>query len=386
MPAIDHYIGNSDVFPVLARRDYFNHAGVSPMPRPVGDAVRAFLDHFHTDAFVGFDFAGPMDKLRNAAATAIGAHGDDIAIVTNTSEAISLVALGLDLSPGDRIVINEGEYPANVYPWQEACNRAGATLVVVPESTTDDGQTLIREDDLIEACDHPHTKLLAVSHVQWGTGQLADIVKLGTFCKSRDIRFSVDAIQSLGVIPIDVEAAHIDFLQAGGHKWMLGTMGAGVLYVRRERIETLRPATVGWGSVVDPFAWEKIDYTLRPTAHRYEYGSPAFAPLIAVGAGLSMLTDIGIDNVHGLVMALGERFAQGVESLGCTIAARRRGGAVCFTPPGDEGAAKTLYESLSKQDDTELASRCGRVRFAPHFYNTESQVDRVLNRIEHRLT
>ena len=277
-------VGNEDLFPVLAKRDYFNHAGVSPMPRAVGDAVRLFLDHFQTDAIIGFDFPKPLDTLRRAAADVINASSDEIAIVSNTSEAVSLVALGIELRPGDRVVINDGEYPANVYPWHEACRRVGAELVSVPEVTSDDGHTLVREDDLIAACDHPKTKLLAVSHVQWGTGQRMDAKRLGTFCRGRGILFSLDAIQSMGVVPIDVEAMKVDFLQAGGHKWMLGTMGAGVLYVRQGLLDTLRPATVGWGSVVEPFKWEQIDYTLRPTAHRYEYGSPAFAPIVAVVA------------------------------------------------------------------------------------------------------
>jgi selenocysteine lyase/cysteine desulfurase len=382
---IDELIGNTDAFPVLAKRDYFNHAGVSPMPRVVGDAVRSFLQHFQEDSFVGFDFMKPLDTLRQAAADVINASTDDIAIVSNTSEAVSMIALGLDLQPGDRVVINDGEYPANVYPWTEACRRSGAELVSVNEVTTDEGHVLVREDDLIAACEHPKTKLLAVSHVQWGTGQRTDINRLGSFCRERGIRFSVDAIQSLGVVPIDVEEANVDFLQAGGHKWMLGTMGAGVLYIRRERLDELRPATVGWGSVVEPFKWESIDYTLRPNAHRYEYGSPAFAPIIAVGTGLSMLRDIGIDAVSERVTTLGDQFARGIGDLGGQSATPRssigvRSGAVCFTPPG--GDAKLLYETLAKEHHIELASRCGRVRFAPHFYNTEEQVDRLLDRIE----
>lgn len=383
---MDELVGNVDAFPVLAKRDYFNHAGVSPMPRAVTDAVRGFLQHFEEDAFVGFDFTGPMDKLRHAAAGIIKASADDIAIVSHTSDAISLVALGLDLKPGDRVVINDGEYPANVYPWTEACNRSGATLVSVPETTTDAGEVIVREEDLLDACDDPRTKILAVSHVQWGTGQRMDIERLGAFCRERGILFSVDAIQSFGVVPNDVDKANIDFLQAGGHKWMLGTMGAGVLYVRREKIEMLHPAAVGWGSVVNPFAWEEIDYTLRPTAHRYETGSPAFAPIIAVGTGLSMLHELGIDAIHDRVTSLGDRFAAGIVEAGCTIVSPRgsteqKSGSVCFTPPGDAEAAKSLYETLSKEHATELASRCGRVRFAPHFYNTEDQVDRAVERV-----
>ena len=390
MSKIDDLIGNADVFPVLAKRDYFNHAGASPMPRPVGDAVRAFLTQFEHDGFVGFDFFKPIATLKQTAASMINAGEDEVAIVTNTGEAISMVALGLNLKPGDRVVINEAEYPANVYPWQEACARVGAELVTVPETVTDDGGSIVREDDLIAACEDPNTKVLAVSHVQWGSGQRMDLEKLGSACRERGILFSVDVIQSMGVMPIDVEAAKIDFLQAGGHKWMLGTMGAGVFYVRRGVLETLRPAIVGAMSVVDPLKWERIDYTLQPDARRFEFGTPAMASIIAVGTGLSLLAECGIDAVADRVLDLGDRFAAGVTGMGCTLAVSREdraacGGAVCFAPAAGEEASKALYEALSKEDGIELASRCGRVRFAPHFYNTEAQVDRLLERIEARL-
>ncbi len=373
-------VGNEDAFPVLKNRDYFNHAGVSPMPRFVGDAVRDFLDHFQQHGFVGFDFNQTLQTTRQAAADAIGASdASDIALVANTSEAISLVALGLDLKPGDEVVINAGEYPANVYPWQEACNRAGATLVVVPE-TEIDGHVLVREQDLEAACNE-RTKLLAVSHVQWGTGQRTDLQRLGIFCRENDILFSVDAIQSCGVVPIDVEREHVDFLQAGGHKWMLGTMGCGILYVRRDRLPQLRPATVGWGSVVNPFRWEEIDYTLRPDAGRYEYGSPALASITAVGAGLGTLVGLGIDDVHQSVVTLCDRLIAQIEDkyVVATPTHASRSGFLCFQPK--QGDAEHVYKTLSKEHDTELAFRCGRIRFAPHFYNTNEQVDRLAKRL-----
>ncbi len=163
-------------------------------------------------------------------------------------------------------------------------------------------------------------------------------------------------------------------------------MGAGVLYVRPNRLDSLRPASVGWGSVVNPFAWEEIDYTLRPSTQRYEIGSPAFASVIAVGTGLSMLQSLGSDHVSRRVIDLGDRFAAGVSEVGCTVVSPRtqdgeKSGAVCFVPPGDAEAAKSLYETLAKEHETELASRCGRVRFSPHFYNTHEQVDRVVRQI-----
>ena len=381
-------VGNADVFPVLSHRDYFNHAGVSPMPRPVADAVRRFLAHFQDHAFIGYDIPAPGDKLRRLAATLIRSDPDEIGIVTNTSEAISHIALGIPLEAGDRVVISDAEYPANVYPWQEACRRSGAELVTVPETTRDDGVAVVEEAALLEACSHPKTKVLAVSHVQWGSGQRMDLNRLGTFCRDNDILFSVDAIQSLGVVPIDVRRDHIDFLQAGGHKWMLGTMGAAPLFVRKERLEMLRPVTVGWGSVVEPLKWEEIDYTLQDTPRRFEVGSPGLAAIEAVSAGLELLENAGISEVHARVKSLGDRFVDGVTGAGYRVVTRRDrsdaetcGGAICFLPPGGEDQTKHVYHAMAKDHDTELASRCGRLRFSPHFYNTEEQVDRCVERL-----
>ncbi len=386
MSEIDALVGNSDVFPVLAKRDYFNHAGVSPLARPVANEVRGFLDHFQHDAFVGFDFAAPMKRLREQAAMLIHAKASDIAIVQNTSEAVSQTAFGVALQPGERVVISEAEYPANVYPWMEACRQAGAELVRVPEREGDDGVVRVREEDLLKAASHPKTQVLAVSHVQWGSGQRMDLRKLGQFCKNdgRTIFFSVDAIQSCGVVPVDVEADRIDYLQAGGHKWMLGTMGAGFLWIRPEWREESKPRVIGWANVRDALKWEEIDYTLADSAERYEYGSPAMASILALGEGLSLLNGVGIDAVHGRVKALGDRFVDGLAALPYRVVTPRDagdpsscGGAVCFVPD-DADRAGAVYRTLATEHQTELASRCGRVRFSPHFYNTSEQVDRLL--------
>ena len=380
-------VGDDRAFPVLAERDYFNHAGVSPMPRRVADAVRRFTGHFEQHAFVDYDIMGTLDGLRNVFAKTINADADEIAVTHHTSEAVSQVALGLAWEKGDRVVTTDAEYPANLYPWMAVAERFGVELVRVPEEIDDRGVARVRHDAILEACDHPRTKLLAVSHVQWGSGQRMDIVRLGDFCRQRGILFSVDAIQSFGVVPIDVRAAKVDFLQAGAHKWMLGTMGAGVLFVRREHIDDLTPTTVGWANVVNPLRWEEIDFTLQKGASRFEAGSPPLVSCEATREGLTLLHEVGIGDVHQRVEALCDRFADALPTAGCRVASPPdsgdgddlRGGFVCFVPR--DGDPKSLYETLSKQHKTELAFRCGRVRFSPHFYNTDEQVDRLIERL-----
>lgn len=381
--SLEQLIGNAEVFPVLATRDYFNHAGCSPLPAPVRDAVTDFADHFAKNAYIGFDVAGPTEKFRETCGAVINAEAAEIAIMKNTSEGLSTVALGLDWNAGDRIVYCESEYPCNQYPWMTAAERFGVELVKVPETTDAEGRVFVDPDALLAAAEHPKTRLLTLSHGQWGTGQVFDLERIGAFCRNNDILFNVDAIQTMGVVPIDVKAAKIDFLQAGSHKWMLGPMGAGCLYIRRELIEKLRPTTIGWLNFRDPLQWEKIDAALAEGALRYEYGTPAMPSVVGAGAGLGLLNDVGIEGVYARVSALGDYFARSVADIGYRVVSPRHlgcGGSVCFLP--ETGEPKRIFQALSKQQATELAFRCGRIRFSPHFYNTEKQVDRVLERLQ----
>lgn len=381
--SLDRLVGNADIFPVLAARDYFNHAGCSPLPAPVRDAVSDFADHFAKNAYVGFDIEAPIEHFRAVSAAVLNADPGEIATMKNTSECLSTVALGLEWNTGDRIVYCESEYPSNQYPWMAVAERFGAELVKVPETTDDDGRVFVDPDALLAAADHPRTRMLTLSHVQWGTGQCFDLEKIGAFCRDNDILFNVDAIQTMGVVPIDVEAAKIDFLHAGSHKWMLGPMGAASLYIRRELIEKLRPTTLGWLNFREPTKWEKIDFTLREGALRFEYGTPGMPSVIGAGVGLGLLHDLGIDAVHRRVRSLGDYFAKSVSEVGYRVVSPRHlgcGGSVCFVPNG--GEPKPIFQALSREHDTELAFRCGRIRFSPHFYNTQEQVDRLLDRLD----
>ena len=384
MSTLGDLIGNDTVFPVLAERDYFNHAGISPAPRPTADAIRGYADHFQRHSGVGYDFAGTVEGFRSIAAHVIGADADEVAITHHTSEGVSQVALGLAWEPGDRVVTTGAEYPANLYPWMSVAARFGVELVVVPEETDDRGVVRVRHEAILEACDHPRTKLLAVSHVQWGSGQRMDAARLGAFCRERGILFSLDAIQSMGVAEVDVRAMHVDFLQAGAHKWMLGALGAGILFVRRELQDRLTPASVGWHNFVNPMQWEDIDFTLQNTARRFEPGSPPLVSCAATRAGLEMLDGAGMAGVAARVATLCDRFADALPGAGYRVVTPRGGddltaGAVCFVPT--DGDPKAVFETLSRGHRTELASRCGRVRFSPHFYNTEEQVDRLVERL-----
>lgn len=378
---IDQYIGNADIFPILKRWEYFNHAGASPWPVQTTRAVAAFAEAMSQNAFLGHDWFGEMESLRGLLAQLINAESkDEVALVRNTSDGISTIASGLEWKAGDRIVSAAVEYPSNVYPWMDVCERHGAELVTVPERIDEAGVARVSEDELLAVADHPRTKLIALSHVQWASGQRMDIERIGRWCRERGVLFAVDVIQSLGVVPVDVQKANVDFLFSGGHKWLMGPAGAGLLYCRREWIERIRSPLVGAMSVVDPFKWE-INFTLRADAGRFETGTHAFSSLAGMKPSVELLLEVGIDAINAQVKRLGDAFAQGVREKGYMVATPREdavgvGGAVCFTSPTIKPG--TIVHEMRDRHRTELAARSGRVRFAPHFYNTIEQVERLV--------
>ena len=378
-PVIDSLIGNPDVFPILRRWDHFNHAGIAPFPTPVRDAVAHVVDVMQTDSAGMIDLFMQGLSLRADAAKLLNADADEIAFVKNTAEGLSIPAFGRDWSAGDVIVTADAEYPANVYPWMELERRHGVRRVAVAEETTADGRRAVPEAKILDAASDPACRMVALSHVEWASGQRLDLAKIGAFCRERGIIFCVDAIQSLGVAPVDVRAMNIDYLASGSHKWLMGGPGLGFFYCRRELLPETRPVLVGAANVVNPMDWGDINYTLQDTAAKFECGSPNLAGLHALKASVGLLLSAGIGNVHAQVAALHDRLIDGAAAKGYTlITPDSRAGAVCFTTGGV--APEAVLQSL-RENKIEVAAREGRLRISPHFYNTAEQMDRLVEHL-----
>jgi selenocysteine lyase/cysteine desulfurase len=374
MHGIERYIGNADEFPVLRHWDFFNHAAVAPIPRAAGQALRRFADQAESVAYLDTGWYRDIAALRESVAKLINATKGEIAFVKNTSEGIATVANGVDWKPGDRIVTTDVEYPANVYPRIEVTRSRGCELVRVPART----------ESLIEAADHPKTRLVALSHVQYATGLRHDLPAVGAFCRPRGILFCVDAIQTLGVLPVDVRAMNIDYLSAGGHKWLLGPEGTGVFFCRRELIEKTRPALIGWMNVADPLNYSKIDYTLRDDARRFEPGSYNVAGLLALKASVDLLAGVGVGPISSRLHAVTDRLVTGLQANGYRVASPRGGqewsGIVSFSA-ADPSSHQQIWQRLRADHQTELAVRDNRLRCSPHLYNTDEQIDRLIENL-----
>ncbi len=379
MSDLAELIGNPDAFPVLNRWTYLNHAGMAPLPKLVADEMRAFVDRAERGAYLGGDWPARLERVRRAAAALIGAEAADVALVRNTSEGISTIAAGLDLRAGDRVVTAGVEFPANVYPWMAACQRAGAELVLVPEGTDADGRRAVPIDRLLEAVDHPATRVLTVSHVEYASGQRHDLARLGAACRARGVFFNVDAIQSLGAVPVDVATMNIDGLCAASHKWMLGTTGAGLLFIAAGWRDRVRPLVIGARTVADSENFGRYDFTLRPDATRYEPGTYNLAGTFGWGASLERFNALGMAAVAGRIKRLTDRLAAGLDRRGWQIVSPRAGdawsGIVAAT--SDRHAVGDVVAMLHRDHAIEVCEREGRLRVSPHFYNTEGQIDRL---------
>ena len=384
---IEDYIGNADAFPVLAAWAFFNHAAVAPLPRAATDALRRYAAQAETDVYIDTGWYRDINGLRATAARMMNATKEEVAFVKNTSEGLGIVANGIDWEAGDRIVTTAVEYPANMYPWMEIARSRGCELVTVAEEVDAGGVRRVPTEKILAAADHPRTRLVTLSHVQYSTGQRHDLAAIGAFCRGRGILFCVDAIQSLGVLPVDVVAMNIDYLSADGHKWLLGPEGAGVFYCRRELLESTRPVMVGWMNVVDALNYGNYDYRLRPDAGRYENGTYNVPGLLALKGSVDLLAGVGVDGIAPRVRALTERFIQGITAKGYCVISPRGGdewsGIVTFVAK-EAADHQPIWRRLRAEHRTEIAVREGRLRCSPHFYNTEAQIDRLVENLPHQ--
>lgn len=363
-------------YPVLERWVFFNHAAVAPLCRPALERIRAWADDAARSGDVHeADWIREIEQRRAQAAHLLAARPDEIAFVKNTSEGLGVVAEGFPWREGDNVVVAEGEYPANVYPWMNLASR-GVELRTVPLRNL-----RVEPDDLERAMD-ARTRLLSISFVQFSSGFRSDLARLGELCNKRGVDFCVDAIQGLGVFPIDVDAMRIDYLAADGHKWLTGPEGAGLFYVRRELLDKIRPVSVGWKSVVRETDFSNIDFRLKPSAARFEEGSFNTAGLLALGACIDFFLSVGIENVRDRVKAATDEVIDRVRAIGGEVASPRGptewSGIVSFSLPGRD-PLQTVRSA--RRRGVALSARSGRLRASPHFYNNADDVQRMIEAI-----
>ncbi|HAS55609.1 MAG: hypothetical protein A2X56_12615 [Nitrospirae bacterium GWC2_57_13] len=357
-------------FPVTKTHIYLDHAGIAPISLRVKKAVEGFLDECTRSGAFPYPFwMSRVNEVRKACARLINADRDEIAFVKSTSHGLSLVASGLDWKAGDNVLIFESEFPSNIYPWLHLKAR-GVEARVVPSR-----KGLFLFDDIKKLID-ARTRLLTVSSVQFRNGFRIDLERLGALCRGRNVLFCVDAIQSLGVLPLDVKKCQVDFLSADGHKWLLAPEGIGLFFCRKELAERIDPPLLGWKSVENALDFDHVDLHLRTDALRFEEGSLNVMGIVGLGAALELLGEAGMERIEQQVLDLGELIISEAEQRGLELRSPRdrasRGGIVSFT--GEFDPLK-VRDGLRAQGIM-VNVRGGALRVSPHFYNTKEDIQR----------
>src|SRR5690606_19621717 len=351
---------------------YLNHAAVAPWPKRSHDAVVRFaaenLSHGarHYPRWLATEarLREQLQRLVNAPSS------DDISLLKNTSEGLSVIAAGLDWQSGDRVLISNQEFPSNRIPWQ-ALERHGVSVDQADLGGDDPEGALI-------AAMTPETRLLSISSVQYGTGLRMDLARLGEACRERGILFCVDAIQSLGVLPMDVQAINADFVVADGHKWMLGPEGLALFYCRAALRPTLTLHQHGWHMVADAGDYSRQDWQPAHDGTRFECGSPNLLCAHALSASLSLIEEVGVARLAAQVAGQIDYLANELDALGLPLVTptqrERRAGILTFLPRGD---SKACWQALMA-DGVVCAPRGGGIRLSPHFYTPQRVLEQAM--------
>jgi selenocysteine lyase/cysteine desulfurase len=369
------------LFPITENFAYFLANGKSPLPKPVADAAHEMIDSLANLGAIPMALSKPLiDETREKVARLIGCDDDEVGFSRNTAEGVLWLAQSMPWKEGDEALVTRHEYPSLVYPFL-AQQHYGVKVVFVEQ----DNRRITPE--AIKKGITDRTRVVAVSWPQFDTGQRCDLKTISDICHERDIVFLVDPIQCLGSIRLNVRDMGIDCLSAGTQKGLLGLPGFGIFYCRKSLLERLRAVHLGWGSLEKEVGneYDTSSYAAEPAraARRYEEGCKDLVGIAALNAGLSLIDEIGIDNIERRLKEITDYLCAQAEAKGCEITSPRR---------GNEWSGIVLIR-LPKQDPHELVEELRGDSILAHamrgclitglnFYNNQEDVDRLVAHIE----
>jgi len=361
-------------FPIKRSRVYLNNASIAPMSNPVIAAVNAFMADVRDNGRKNYPlWCRHADNIiKGRIAALIGAEKSEIAFIKNTTEGISIVANGIDWRPGDNVIIADIEYPSNVYCWMNLKQRG----VQIRWIKCRDGRFTVADVAALIDC---QTRLVSLSAVQFLNGFRFDLENVAELCRTRGVMLNLDGIQLLGALHLDVSRHPIDFLSAGGHKWLMAPIGTGIFYCRRSSLEHLHPVNVGYHSVDKSEDDIDYDFTLKPHAGRFEEALVNFPGIWGLEAAVDLIMNLGIARIERRIRKLTRRAYEGLKSRNYQIVSsfenKERSGILCFKH--SSLSAQLIGERL-QEAKVDLAVRGGALRMSPAFYNDEDEIDAML--------
>ncbi len=363
-------------FPLDPHVIYLNHAAVAPWPQRTVQAVSNFAnENGKTGAQYYPKWLAVERQLKKQLAQLIHAPSDDdIALLKNTSEGLSLIAYGIAWQPGDEIIISDQEFPSNRIVWESLGSKFGVVLRQVSINGPDPESAIAQQIT-------PRTRLLSISSVQYGSGFKMDLARLGALCHQHRVLFCIDAIQSLGCESFDAQAYQADFVVADGHKWMLGPEGTALFYARPQAREQLQLLQYGWHMVAEPGDYDQQAWEPHPGAQRFECGSPNMLGIHALQASTELILEIGVTTIqHELNLRidyLSKELAKLTPNLSILTPPEpfRRAGILTFQINGLNHSQ--LHRQLMNKQVI-CAQRAGGIRFSPHFHTPYSALEQAL--------
>ncbi len=364
----DDPLGVRGDFPVAAGRVFLNSAHIAPVPRQVAAAGRDFVDIKLTRPLEIDELLAKADAVRAQFAALVNATPEEIGLLFSTGEGENVVANGIGLAPGDNVVIDELHFPTEFVLYRALEKSRGIELRIARH-----------RHGVVDASDfEPHvdrrTRLVSVAWVSHLNGFRHDMRPIADLAHAHGALFYADAIQAVGMFPVDVRAAGVDFLCCGTYKWLLAGFGVAPFFIRRELIDRIRPDRFGWGDIARELP--DYHYHLEPTARRFDYSCRAFGAVYQLGASLSYLANVGIPRIEQHSIGLAQRLRDGLDRQGYKL----------FTPPDNRSSIVVAYTSKPMTDiqatlqeaDLHVTAEEGRVRIAPALFNTTDDVDRCL--------
>ncbi|MDY6935263.1 MAG: aminotransferase class V-fold PLP-dependent enzyme [Spirochaetota bacterium] len=363
-------------FPVIKKYVYLNHAAISAPSLRAAEAFSNISNQFSYYGIKGYDgWMKRVEEVRGLFAGLINAHPAEIAFVGNTSEGLGYVAEGIRWMEGDEVLIPVPEFPSNVYPWLNL-ERKGVKTTFIRRCN---GRFRVND---IEKAISPKVRLISVSYVDFMFGFRCDLEAIGDLCRRKGILLCVDAIQGLGIIPLDVKKCGIHFLATGGYKWLMSAMGIGGLYISSEAKEIIHPVFVGWKSMLKDEDFFGIEFDVKPNALGFEPGNMNIAGICALGAAIELIDEVGINNIRERVFAINNLFLEGLQKRNFQIVTSMdrddRSGILSFLPHSDPNP---LYSYLTTKNIL-VALRNNIIRISPHFYNNERDIENFMNALD----
>ncbi|MBI1291522.1 aminotransferase class V-fold PLP-dependent enzyme [bacterium] len=362
-------------FPIRSNQIYLNHAGTSPIPRRSAEMLKTFADEVsgYASSIYG-TWTKRLEQTRDAAAHFIGAHRDEIGFVKSTTAGLNLVGMGIAWKPSDVIIVEERTFPSNYLAWK-AAEHYGAKLWYWPE------RNLRYElEDLEARLKQGGVRLVASTSAQFATGFRQDIRAVGQLCRQYGALHCVDAIQTLGVFPLDVTECAIDFLAADSHKWLMGPEGAALFYCAKDKLNLIQDHLIGWLGRENIADYDTLNKPPAASARRFEEGSPNVAGWMAMGESIKFLAELTPARVSEHNRSLCRALESGLEAAGWNVRSPRdeKWASSIVSATHDRVDYGALTAWLWNEHRIFAAVRRNALRLSPHVYQTEDEMARVV--------